>query len=399
MTPHAPPRQRRPPPRGFGGIPVGRVLGVPLSLDLSWFIILALILGTFSAASFPALLPGRSGGTYLLMGTVGALLFFASLLVHELAHAVEARRRGIEVEGITLFIFGGMARTRAEPKRPVDEFVIAGVGPLASAVLAILFVGLSVPTGRLGLEEVSVVARYLGILNLALAVFNLLPGFPLDGGRLLRAAVWGATGSLRKGTRVATRAGRALGLALIAVGFLGLLTGGGFIGGLWMVFIGWFLMQAAGSSYDQLLLMEVLQGVTAAEGMTPDPETVPPDLTVEALVHDHFLRRPYGAFPVTRDGAVVGLVSLSTVKALDREAWVARRVADIMTPLDEAVVVAPDTPMLEVLDRMSRTGNRRALVVRDQRLVGIISARDLARWLDRAALVEGMEGVGGGDRP
>lgn len=375
---------------------MGRPLGVPLSLDLSWFIILALILGTFSAASFPALLPGQSRTTYLLMGSTGAFLFFASLLLHELAHAVEARRRGIEVEGITLFVFGGMARTRTEPRRPIDEFVIAGVGPLASAILAALFIAMAVPAGRAGLEPVSVVFRYLGILNLALAVFNLLPGFPLDGGRLLRAAVWGATGSLRTGTRVATGAGRVVGLLLMGFGFLGILGGGGFIGGLWMVFIGWFLMQAAGSSYQQLLLTEVLRGVSAGEGMTGSPESVSPDLGVESLVHDHFLRRPYGAFPVTDDGIVVGLVSLTSVKGLDRERWPSLSVADIMSPLDELVVVEPETPMLDVLERMSRTGNRRALVARDWELLGIISARDLARWLDRAALVEqGPEGAKG----
>jgi Zn-dependent protease/predicted transcriptional regulator len=374
---------------------VGRALGVPISLDLSWFIILALILGTFSAASFPALLPGQERLTYLVMGSAGAFLFFASLLIHELSHAVEARRRGIEVEGITLFVFGGMARTRSEPERPLDEFVIAGVGPLASAILAGLFVGLSVPAARLGWDPTAVVLRYLGILNLALALFNLLPGFPLDGGRLLRAAVWGATGSLRTGTRVATRAGRLLGLLLMGVGFLGILGGGGFIGGLWMVFIGWFLMQAAGSSYDQLLLTEVLRGITAREGMTGDPETVPPDLSVDALVHDHFLKRPYSAFPVTDDGIVVGLVSLSSVKGLERDRWSDLRVADIMSPLEETVVVEPELPMLQVLERMSRSGNRRALVARDWELLGIISARDLARWLDRAALVTAQEKEGG----
>ena len=300
------------------------------------------------------------------------------------------------MEGITLFVFGGMARTRAEPQRPVDEFVIAAVGPLASAVLAGLFVGLSIPAARLGWDPVAVVLRYLGILNLALAVFNLLPGFPLDGGRLLRAGVWGATGSLRTGTRVATQAGKGLGLLLLAVGFLGILGGGGFLGGMWMVFIGWFLMQAAGSSYDQLLLTEVLRGVTAREGMTPNPETVPPDLPVDVLVHEHFLRRPYSAFPVTDDGIAVGLVSLSSVKGLDRDRWGSLRVADIMSPLEEVVVVGPDTPMLQVLERMSRSGSRRALVAHDWELMGIISARDLARWLDRATLVPARKGGDGG---
>jgi len=377
------------PTSALGGIPAGRVLGVPLSLDPSWFIILALILGTFSASSFPALLPGRAGSTYLLMGTAGALLFFASLLIHELAHAVEARRRGIEVEGITLFIFGGMARTKSEPRRPMDEFVIAGVGPLASAILAGIFLALSFPAAQAGWAAVAVVIRYLGFLNLALAIFNLLPGFPLDGGRLLRAALWGMTGSYRKGTRVATLTGRGLGVILIGLGVLSLVQGGGLLGGIWMAFIGWFLFQAASSSYDQLLLMSVLRGVTAEEGMTPGPETVGPELSVDELVHDHFLRRPFNSFPVTAGNEVVGVVTLGQVKGLPREEWAGKRVADIMVPLKETTLVAPGTPMIEVLERMGEGRARRALVVRDGELLGIISARDVARWLDRAALVDG----------
>jgi len=391
MTSPAPSRQHRPDIRR-DGIPAGRVLGVPITLDLSWFIILALLLGTFSTASFPSLLPGEGSWTYLVMGILGTVVFFLSLLAHELAHAVEARRRGIEVEGITLFVFGGMARTRTDPRTAVDEFVIAGVGPLASALIAALLVGLSGPLVRLGWDPAAVVLRYLGILNLALAVFNLLPGFPLDGGRLLRALIWGLTGSVRKGTRVATLAGRLLGIGLMVLGGFSILQGGGVIGGLWIVFIGWFLMQAAASSYDQVLLMEVLRGVSAGEGMTPDPETVGPALSVDSLVNEHFLRRPYNAFPVTEMGVVQGLVTLSRVKSLPRERWTQTLVRDIMVPRERTLVVDPDTPMLEVLEQMGEQGDQRALVARDGELLGIISARDLTRWLDRAGLL-------GGDRP
>lgn len=392
MTSSGPSRQHRLSRYRRDGIPAGRVLGVAITLDLSWFIILALLLGTFSASSFPALLPGEGSATYVLMGTLGTLLFFVSLLGHELAHAVEARRRGIEVEGITLFVFGGMARTRTDPKRPVDEFVIAGVGPLASVVIGVVLVLVSGVAEGWGLDPAAVVLRYLGFLNIALAVFNLLPGFPLDGGRLLRSVVWGFTGSMRKGTRVATVAGRVMGVGLMALGAFSVLDGGGVVGGVWIVFIGWFLVQAAASSYDQVLLMEVLQGVTAGEGMTPDPETVAPDLMVDALVNEHFLRRPYSAFPVTESGVVQGLVTLSQVKALPRERWPRTRVREIMLPREETTVVDPVTPMLEVLEQMSDAGGQRALVARDGALVGIISARDLTRWLDRAGLLSGEAG-------
>lgn len=386
MTPSGPVRQHRLSRFRRDGIPAGRVLGVAITLDLSWFIILALLLGTFSAASFPALLPGEGLLTYAVMGTLGTVLFFASLLGHELAHAVEARRRGIEVEGITLFVFGGMARTRTDPRTPLDEFVIAGVGPLASLVIGVGLVLLSSLVAAWGMAPAAVVLRYLGFLNVALAVFNLLPGFPLDGGRLLRSMVWGFTGSMRKGTRVATVAGRVMGVGLMALGAYSVLDGGGIVGGVWIVFIGWFLLQAAASSYDQVLLMEVLQGVSAGEGMTPDPETVGPDLHVDTLVNEHFLRRPYSAFPVTEGGVVQGLVTLSQVKSLPRDRWSRTRVGEIMLPGEEITVVAPETPMLEVLEQMGEAGGQRALVARDGVLLGIISARDLTRWLDRAGL-------------
>lgn len=396
MTSPDPVRQRRPSRYRRDGIPAGRVMGVPITLDLSWFIILALLLGTFSAASFPSLLPGEGLATYLMMGALGTVLFFVSLLGHELAHAVEARRRGIEVEGITLFVFGGMARTRTDPRRPVDEFVIAGVGPLASLVIGGILIPLSALLAAWGWEPVAVVLRYLGFLNVALAVFNLLPGFPLDGGRLLRSVVWGFTGSLRKGTRVATVAGRVLGVGLMALGAFSVLNGGGVVGGVWIVFIGWFLVQAAASSYNQVLLAEVLQGVSAGEGMTPDPETVGPDLLVETLVNEHFLRRPYSAFPVTEGRLVRGLVTLSQVKALPRERWAGTRVREIMLPREETTVVAPATPMLEVLELMAEANGERALVAREDELLGIISARDLTRWLDRVGLLSGEPGPRGG---
>jgi len=383
----------RPPPRrrGPSGTPVielGRVLGFPVSLDYSWFIILFLILGTFAGLVFPGMLPGREQWVYLLMGAVGALLFFASLLGHELAHSVAARRKGIEVEGITLFVFGGMARTKSEARTPGDEFIIAGVGPLASLVFAVLFQAMALAAEGMGWEATAVLSRYLAFLNLLLALFNLLPGFPLDGGRLLRATVWRLSGSLRTGTRVATTAGRMLGYGLVGLGILSLVGGGGLVGGLWIIFIGWFLASAAATSYQQLLLTEVLRGLSAREGMTPSPETVPPDMPLEVLVHQHFLRRPFSSFPVTEDGMVVGLVTLGQVKGLPREQWEGMRVAELMYPLEETAVVTPEAPMSEVMERLFASPARRVVVARDRQVVGIVSATDVARWVDRASLAE-----------
>ncbi len=393
--PNAPPsteRSRSSPPRrtgAFAGIRLGSVSGFEISLDYSWFIIFFLILASFTGVVFPPAAPGLEQLDYVLMGLAGAILFFGSLLLHELAHAFAARARGIEVEGITLFIFGGMARTAREASTPGDEFFIAVVGPLASFAIAFACYLAATAGAAIGLGlGFVVVAEYLGLLNLILAIFNLLPGFPLDGGRLFRATVWKWTGSFRTATRVASNGGRMLGWSLIALGVFILLAGGGFLGGLWLVFIGWFLGHAARSSYQQVLLQEMLRPLTAGEAMTAHPETVPPDLSLDALVHEHFLRKPYSSFPVTEDGVVLGLVTLGQVKRLPRERWKDSLVTDIMAPLQTTVIVPPETPMTQVLERMRDVETRRVLVARDWELLGIISATDVTRWLDRVALME-----------
>jgi Zn-dependent protease/CBS domain-containing protein len=373
----------------FAGIRVGSIGGVEISLDYSWFIIFFLILGTFAGVVFPAQAPGVDRLGYLVMGFVGAALFFISLLLHELAHAFMALRRGVGVEGITLFIFGGMARTERDASSPGDEFAIAVVGPLASFALAVLFYGLALAGSAAGAPlAITVVAEYLGFLNLLLAIFNLLPGFPLDGGRLLRAILWRITGSMRKGTEIAANAGRALGFGLIGLGLFSLLVGGGLIGGLWLVFIGWFLGHAARSSYQQVLLQDMLSPLSAHQAMTSSPETVAPDIPLEELVNSYFLRRPFNSFPVTEDGVPIGMVTLRQVKAVPRQNWSGKVVADLMTPLQDVVVVDPETSMLDVLRKMQSAEVSRVLVAREWELVGIISSTDLARWLDRMTLVE-----------
>ena len=370
------------------GVVLGSVSGFQISLDYSWFVIFFLILGTFTGAVFPAYIPGLDQRTYMVMGLVGTLLFFASLVAHELAHAYVARALGIEVEGITLFIFGGMARTRTEAVRPRDEFLIAGVGPLASLVLGAAFYGIAIVADqRLWHPGIFGVAGHLAFLNFALGVFNLLPGFPLDGGRLLRAVMWRLTRSLRRATRVASLAGKGLGWLIIAAGVYALFVTDQLVTGLWFIFIGWFLANAATASYEQILLRHVLEGRTAADAMTYFPETVEPDVTLDALVRDYFMRRPYNSFPVTDDGIVIGLITLSQVKQVDPSAWKIRKVADVMTPLAETLIVAPTSPMHEVIERMSENETRRVIVAQDWELRGIITGGDVANWLDRAGLV------------
>lgn len=399
-VPGDPAAQRRPQSKGrrastgvFAGIRVGSIGGVEISLDYSWFIIFFLILGTFAGVVFPAQAPGVDRFGYLLMGFIGAALFFISLLIHELAHAFMAIRRGIGVEGITLFIFGGMARTERDASTPGDEFIIAVVGPLASLALAVLFYGIAAAGSFGGAPlAVTVVAEYLGFLNVLLVVFNMLPGFPLDGGRILRAGLWKATGSMRKGTGIAAGIGRALGWGLIGLGIFSLLVGGALIGGLWLVFIGWFLGHAARASYQQVLLQEMLAPLTAGRTMTPHPETVPPDLPLDDLVQDYFLRRPFNSFPVAEDDVPLGMVTLGQIKAIPRQEWAGKVTADVMTPMERVVVVDPETPMIDVIRKMQRAEVRRALVARDWELMGIISNTDLARWIERMALVDEQGG-------
>jgi len=371
------------------GMRLGAIGGFEIRIDVSWFVILFLILWSFSTVVFPAQYPDRSTGTYLGMGAAGALLFFASIVAHELSHSLVARRKGIPVEGITLFIFGGIAHTRMEAESPGDEFVIAGVGPLSSLAIAVLFGGVWWVGGAVGMPgAVTVVARYMAFLNVALAVFNLLPGFPLDGGRLFRSIVWKISGDLNTATRWATTGGRLLGYGLMALGVLELLAGLG-LGGLWLVFIGWFLRNAAVMSLRQHVVASFLHGVAAREVMTPGPDVVTPALTLDELVEGHFLRKEHAAFPVVEDGHPVGLITLQHVKAVPRDLWGSRRVGDIMRDLS-GLTVGPRESVTRALELMEQEGERRVLVLDGDRLAGIISASDIAGWLQRRQELESL---------
>jgi Zn-dependent protease/predicted transcriptional regulator len=372
----------------MNGFRLGSVAGFEIRVDPSWFIILFLILWSFATAVFPGTVPGLSRPTYLAMGTAGAILFFASLLLHELSHSVVARRKGIVVEGITLFIFGGVARTRSEAKSAGDEFVIAGVGPLTSLVLAGLFYGAAFLGESAGLTPaVTAVLSYIALLNFMLAVFNLLPGFPLDGGRLFRALVWRVTGNLDRATRVATAGGRWLGYALVAIGIFEAFSGA-VLGGLWLVFIGWYLRNAAVMSYQQHRIRDVLSDVRAHQTMSPAPQTVRSDITLQQLMDDVFMRSRFVAFPVLDDGSPVGLVTLHQLRDVPRDTWPLLPVRQIMIPIADSLVVDPDESMMVVVERLQSSPARRVLVMRDGRLIGIITANDVAHWLERARQLE-----------
>ncbi|AHJ28938.1 site-2 protease family protein [Nodularia spumigena CS-584] len=365
------------------GFRLGSIFGFEIRVDLSWFLIFFLVLWTLSAGIFPTSYPGFGNATYFGMGIVATLLFFASLLAHELSHTFVARAKGIPVEGITLFIFGGVSRTRMDAETPGDEFQIAGVGPLVSLLLAgffglIWYVGINagwsvVFTG---------IFAYLAVINLALAIFNMLPGFPLDGGRVFRSMIWKYTGNIKKATKIASTGGKWLAYLLIAFGALEMFAGA-ILGGLWLILIGWFLYNAAETSYEELLLRTSLKGVKAREIMTPHPETVSPEMNLQELVDTYFLSRRYHSFPVTQDSHPVGIITLNQVKDIPREEWKYRTVKDTMIPVENRVTARPEEQMSQVLQKMQDSGVRRVLVIQNDLLRGIITAHDLANWLQR----------------
>jgi Zn-dependent protease len=367
-----------------GGIRFCRLFGFQVRLDLSWFVVFFLVLWTFAQSEFPRLIPGFTSTEYILMALAGALLFFGSVLFHELAHAAVARARGVPVEGITLFVFGGMARIRSEVENPKDEFVITVVGPLTSAALGALFFAIARVGGALGAPTAIIgVANYLAFLNFILAVFNLIPGFPLDGGRLFRSVVWHVTKDVRKATRWASYSGRAFGWLMVGLGVLYMFRGF-LLPGMWLIFIGWFLTQAAEAGYRQLILRRILQGVYAREAMTRSPETVGPDLPLRDLVDEYFLKRRYNAFPVQdADGVLLGIITLRQVKEVDRDLWPTTPVATVMMPVCDALTVRPDDTLADVLTKLERQDVGRALVMDHGRLEGVITRADVAQWLDR----------------
>jgi Zn-dependent protease/CBS domain-containing protein len=368
----------------MNGFRVARVLGFEVRVDYSWFIILAIIVWSFTSGVFPARAPGLEPWAYGLMGVLGALFFFVSLLLHELSHSVVARAKGIPVAGITLFLFGGMAHTTKEAETPGDEFLIAVVGPLSSFLISAALYGLVwLGAGAGWHPAILIVGEYLAALNVALAIFNLLPGFPLDGGRLFRAIVWKITGNVTRATRVASAAGRLLGWGLVGLG-IWFAVSGDLFGGLWLAFIGWFLRNAAISSLRQRLAHDVLEGVRAADAMAPAPVTVSADHTLDGLVEAFVQLQRYPALAVERNGEIVGLVSLNQVKEVPRERWPHTTVGDVMIPASGDLVVGPDEAMSTVVDKLRGSPLRRVLVMDGGRLAGIIAAADVAAWFGSA---------------
>jgi Zn-dependent protease/predicted transcriptional regulator len=369
---------------------VARIAGIEVRVDSSWVVIALLI--TYSMyQQVSRVYTEISGGEAVWIGVLATVLFFGSVLVHELAHALVAQARGIRVQDITLFLFGGATRAKVDSRGPGDEFLIAVVGPLTSGLLAGLF-GIVASLGRDVLSTpLAGTLGYLAWTNLLLAGFNLVPGFPLDGGRLLRSAIWRATGSLDRATRIASVAGLGVGWLLVAGGVAWLLAGD-LAGGIWFAFIGWFLVQAARSSYQDVELQQLLRGVEAEDVMAADLRRIPPELSLQDAVDHYFMRYNHGAFPVDEHGRTIGLLTLRGVRQVPREQWTTRRVRDHMVPLGDQVVVAPDARMDGVLDKLQDGEAGRVLVAQNGEVVGIITPTDLTRWLRRRRTLDSTAG-------
>jgi len=367
-----------------GSFKVLKIKGITISIDLSWLIIFGLFVFLLAQTYFPnpQVAPGHTIGTYWLFATITTLLFFASVVVHELSHALVARRRGIPISQITLFIFGGVAQMEDEPRTPGDEFTMAIAGPLASIGVAILFYGITQLALPIGSRILIAMFVYLAFINAVLAVFNLLPGFPMDGGRVFRSLLWKVMGDMRRATLVASLTGQVFGWGLIVLGigslFLPALRG---YGSIWFALIGWFLISAARSSYQQVVLRETLQRVPIREVMSPDVQAVPPDITLERLVAEYFLRESPSTLPVERDGALAGVISVEDVRAIPRERWPAMLVVEVMKPLEEEQVLSINNDAWDATNRMAQSRSDRVLVAENRHVEGIVTRGSIMRWL------------------
>jgi Zn-dependent protease/CBS domain-containing protein len=358
------------------------ILGFDVSIDFTWLFLAVLVTWSLARGLFPVWFGNYSTATYWWMGAAGALGLFLSIVFHEFWHSIVARRFGLPMKGITLFIFGGVAEMEDEPANAKTELLMAIAGPLSSVVLGMIFL-LVVWLGQIirWPEPISGVLLYLGWLNLVLAVFNLLPAFPLDGGRVLRSILWYAKGNLRWATRVASMIGSGFGMFLILIGLLSFISGG-FITGIWYFLIGMFIRGAALTSYRQVLVRNALSGETIAHFMQPDPITVPPSVSIRDLVDNYFYRYHYKMFPVSQDGVLTGCITSNEVKNIPREEWGTLHVGDVLVPCSIDTTVAPDTDAMKALSLMNKTGRSRLMVVDGDRLVGVITLKDMLKFLN-----------------
>lgn len=363
---------------GLPSVPLFSLFGFQVTLDPSWFLLALLITWTLAAGLFPNDYPDLETPVYWWMGVAGAIGVFFSIIFHEFSHSMVARWFGIKISGITLFVFGGVAQLEKEPPSPSSEFLMAAVGPLSSFLLAVIFsaiedfaIASNWPTPVVG------VLFYLAFVNTILAIFNLVPAFPLDGGRMFRAALWAWKKDLRKATKISSQIGRGFGLVLIILGVLTFIQGN-FIGGMWRVLIGMFLRGAASASYNQLLVEQVVSDEPISSFMSHNPVTVPASISIADWIEGFVYEYHFKMFPVVENSRLLGCISTDSIKGLSRDNWQNTTVRELMIPVSKDNTVASDTPTQELMSSflVNRRGSRYMVVDKGQ-LVGVISLKDL----------------------
>jgi Zn-dependent protease/CBS domain-containing protein len=367
---------------------LGRIAGIPFGINWSWLVVFALIVWTWATGVFPSENPGHSDAAYVAMAAIAALLFFGSIVLHEYGHAIQAKREGMEIDGITLWLFGGVARFKGMFPSAGAEFRIAIAGPLVSLALGLLFVLLAWAAGLP--ETVSAVSFWVGYMNILVLAFNLLPALPLDGGRVLRSALWGARDDFVWATRIAAAIGRGFGYLFIAAG-VGMLIFLGDFSGAWFAFIGWFLWLAASAEDRFMLARQALQGLRVRDLVVRDPVTTHPDLTIGQFMDEIVWKSRHTTYPVTDNGHALGLLPFRCVAQVPRAEWEERTVRDCMVPASEVPVVSENDALIDAAAELSEGDLHRALVVDGDRFIGLLSATDVARALE-------IRRAGGGPR-
>jgi Zn-dependent protease len=359
-------------------IPLGRILRIPIGLDYSWFVIFALLTWILAGSYYPAEFNNWPPLLYWFMGAVTAIMLFVSVLLHELGHSVVALRYRIPVRSITLFLFGGIAQIGAEPPSAIAELLIATAGPLVSLVLAVLFY--TVQPLVAGMESLLGLAKYLAYINLALVLFNLIPGYPLDGGRVFRAIMWTITGNMHRATLIAANVGRFFAFLFIFAGVWQMFSGN-FGGGLWIAFIGWFLDNAASGQVQQVMFQGLLAGHRVSQAMSTRCAAVPANLTLQQLVDEYILGGGQHCFLVNRGDNTVGLMTLHQIKEVPRPEWATTSAAEVMLPLEQLKRIDPDTELWAALQKMDRDGVNQLPVTRDHHVIGMLSREDVITFL------------------
>lgn len=369
------------------------LFGFKVGIDITWFILAVLIVWSLAEGLFPYFYEGLKTSTYWWMGVAGAIGLFFSIIFHEFFHSIIARHYGLPMKGITLFVFGGISEMDEQPDKPKTELLMALAGPLSSIVLGIFFLGIFLALDGTAMpESVTAVVQYLFWINFILAGFNLIPAFPLDGGRVLRSILWMIKGDLKWATKIASNLGSGMGIALIILGVFAFI-GGNFIGGLWYFLIGMFIKGASQMSYRQVVIRRVLGGEEIKHFMNENPVTVSPDQSISELVENYFYKHHYKMFPVVQDGHLRGCVTTQHIKGIERRNWKDMQVERLIEPCTENNTINPDTDAMHALTVMNKSGNSRLMVVEGDKLEGIVTLKDMLKFLSMKIDLEEDENI------